>query len=409
MSLLIFEHYRTARESLRRTRSRTFLTILGISIGVGSITAILALGGGLTNIITQQVSEVGDSIAIVRPQVKTSSLLDFANPTPQTAYSTSPITERDYLDLQTIDDIDAAVPLMTISGSVRSRDANPEISTVLATTPDFIKTTPLTFRDGQFIDATTLENTAVIGYELSLDLFRTNDAVGKIFTIHGQRFTVIGVMKKQNNPINYNNVDLDHAVVISLVSGKLLNQGIAQIQQINIKIKPGADMAKIKTSIEKRLTANHEQETDVSVLVGQQIATPTSRLLQLINAVMSAIAGISLLVGGIGIMNIMLVGVSERTREIGLRKAVGASNRSIVQQFMVESIMLGSLGGLVGYISGYGLAFIISLFLPYDPVVNWQIAAFAGALSVGVGTIFGVYPAYKAAKKHPIESLRRLH
>ena len=409
MALLIFEHLRTARESLRRTRSRTLLTILGIAIGVGSITAILALGGGLTNIINQQVSEVGDSIAIVRPQVKTSSLLDFANPTPQTAYSTSPITERDYTDIQKIENVEAAVPLMTISGGTRSRDANPPISTILATTPDFTKTTPIEFRDGQFIDASTLENTAVIGYELSLNLFRTNDAVGKIFTIHGQRFTVIGVMKKQNNPINYNNVDLDHAAVISLTSGKLLNQGIAQIQQINIKAKSGTDMANIKTSVEKRLMANHEQEEDLSVLVGQQIATPTSRLLQLVNAVMGAIAGISLLVGGIGVMNIMLVGVSERTREIGLRKAVGASNRSIVQQFMVESIMLGLLGGLVGYMSGYGLAFIISLFLPYDPVINWQIAAFAGSLSIGVGTIFGVYPAYKAAKKHPIESLRRLH
>lgn len=409
MAILIFEHLRTARESLRRTRSRTLLTILGIAIGVGSITAILALGGGLTNIINQQVAEVGDSIAIVRPQVKTSSLLDFANPTPQTAYSTSPITERDYTDIQKIENIEAAVPLMTISGSTRSRDANPPISTVLATTPDFIKTTPIEFRDGQFIDASTLENTAVIGYELSLNLFRTNDSVGKIFNVHGQRFTVIGVMKKQNNPINYNNVDLDHAAIISLTSGKLLNQGVAQIQQINIKAKPGTDMTNIKTSVEKRLMANHEQEADVTVLVGQQIATPTSRLLQLVNAVMGAIAGISLLVGGIGVMNIMLVGVSERTREIGLRKAVGASNRSIVQQFMVESIMLGLLGGLVGYLSGYGLAFMISLFLPYDPVINWQIAAFAGALSIGVGTIFGVYPAYKAAKKHPIESLRRLH
>jgi putative ABC transport system permease protein len=409
MTLLIFEHLRTARESLRRTRSRTLLTILGIAIGVGSITAILALGEGLTNIIHRQVSQVGDSIAIVRPQVKTKSLLDFANPTPQTAYSTSPITERDYLDIQKLKDVEVAVPLMTISGTTRSSDAYPTTSTILATTPDFIKTTPIEFRDGQFIDSATLENTAVVGYELSLNLFRTNDAVGKVFTAHGQRFTVIGVMKKQNNPINYNNVDLDHAAVISLTSGKLLNQGVAQIQQINIKAKPNTDIQTVKRMVEKRLITNHEQQTDVSVLIGQQIATPTSRLLQLVNAVMTAIAGISLLVGGIGVMNIMLVGVSERTREIGLRKAVGASNRSIVQQFMIESIMLGLLGGLVGYVAGYTLAFIISLFLPYDPVLSWQIAAFASILSVGVGSIFGVYPAYKAARKHPIESLRRLH
>lgn len=409
MKLLIFEHLRTARESLRKTKSRTFLTVIGIAIGIGSITAILALGTGLTNIINSQVAEVGDTIAVVRPQVKSSSLLDFANPSPQNAYSTSPITERDAADIAKINGVDAVVPLMTIGGSVKSSDANPAISNILATTPDFSDTNQLTFRDGQFIDSATLENTAVIGHDLCLDLFMTDEAVGKSFTIQGQNFTVIGVLNTQNSPINYNNVDLDHTAVISLTSGKLLNQGVAQIQQLNIRAKNGTTMSVLQRAIETRLNANHDKQTNTVVLTGSDIAAPTSRLLQLVNAVMASIAGISLLVGGVGVMNVMLVGVSERTREIGLRKAVGASSRSIVQQFMIESILIGLVGGVAGFIAGYALAFVVSLFLPYDPVISWQIAAFAGGLSIGVGTIFGVYPAYKAAKKHPIESLRRLH
>jgi putative ABC transport system permease protein len=407
--MLFFEHLRTAKESLKRTRSRTLLTVLGITIGVGSITAILALGSGMTNIINRQVTEIGNSIVVVRPNIKSANLIDLANPTPQNAFSTSPLEERDLKDIKNIQGVETAVPLMTISGSVRANDRNPQVSTILATTPEFTKATSLSFREGQFIDDTTLEDTAVVGRQLSIDLFGTDNAVGKTFYIKGQRFTVIGVLKKQKNPINYNNVDFDHAAIISFDSGKLFNDGVAQIQQINVKVKPSTNMQTLKERISTKLTANHDNENDTAVMIGSDIAAPNNRLLELINTVMASIAGISLLVGGIGVMNIMLVSVAERTREIGLRKAVGASNRSIVVQFMIESISISLIGGVIGYIGGYVLAFGVSLLLPYDPVITWQIAALAFGLAVGVGTTFGVYPAHKAAKKHPIESLRRMH
>jgi len=407
--MLFFEHLRTAKESLKRTRSRTLLTVLGITIGVGSITAILTLGSGMTNIINRQVTEIGNSIVVVRPNIKSANLIDLANPTPQNAFSTSPLEERDLKDIKNIQGVETAVPLMTISGSVRANDRNPQVSTILATTPEFTKATSLSFREGQFIDDTTLEDTAVVGRQLSIDLFGTDNAVGKTFYIKGQRFTVIGVLKKQKNPINYNNVDFDHAAIISFDSGKLFNDGVAQIQQINVKVKPSTNMQTLKERISTKLTANHDNENDTAVMIGSDIAAPNNRLLELINTVMASIAGISLLVGGIGVMNIMLVSVAERTREIGLRKAVGASNRSIVVQFMIESISISLIGGVIGYIGGYVLAFGVSLLLPYDPVITWQIAALAFGLAVGVGTTFGVYPAHKAAKKHPIESLRRMH
>lgn len=409
MPLLLIEHLRTAKASLRRTRARTLLTVSGVAIGVASITAILALGSGVTNIINRQVNEAGDSVAIVRPAAKNSSLLELGNPTPPSLYTTSPLEERDLASIASLPGVDAVAPLMTLSGSVTNGDQQSSNASILATTPDFPQTTRLKIHEGQFIDEVTLENTAVIGSQLAIDLFGTEEATGKRFSISGQRFTVVGVLKRQNNPINYNNVNLDSSAIISLESGKLLNDGVAQIQQINVKAKSQAATSKLKSAILNALQRNHGNQRDTVVLTGQEISRPTDKLFVFINTVITAVAGISLLVGGIGIMNIMLVGVAERTREIGLRKAVGASNGAIVAQFMVESILIGLVGGLLGYLGGYLVAFFVSLALPYDPALNWQIAAIAAGLSVGVGVLFGLYPAIRAARKNPIESLRRLH
>lgn len=409
MRLMLFEHFRTARESLKRTRMRTLLTVTGVAIGVASITAILALGSGITTIIHRQVSDLGSNIAVIRPAAKDPSLGDLSSPTIQNTYTTSPLVERDISSLQKIPGIVATAPLMTLSGSVRSSDSEPRVSTILATTPSFAQTTHFDMLDGQFLDDVTLEDTTVIGQQLAVDLFGTDQAVGKNFLIKGQRFTVIGVIKRQNNPVNFNNLDLDHLAIISFDSGKLFNSGIAQIQQINLKTSDSTDVTSLKPVIEKTLKANHDNEADTTVLVGKEIAVPSNRTFVIINVIMSLIAAISLVVGGIGIMNIMLVSVVERTREIGLRKAVGATSGSIVAQFMIEAIIISLVGGALGYLGGYLIAFFVSLLLPYDPIITWQIAALAFGLAISVGTIFGVYPALKAAKKSPIESLRRLH
>jgi len=209
-----------------------------------------------------------------------------------------------------------------------------------------------------------------------------------------------------NDPINYNQVDFDSALIMSLESGKLLNQGIAQIQQINIRSDSITNLDQIIIDINKQLIANHAGEHDFSVLSGEQISRPTNQLFYAIAGVTAAVAAISLLVGGIGIMNIMLVSVAERTREIGIRKALGATNSDIASQFIIESLAIGIGGGIGGYIIGYLLAFGISTFLTFDPVINWQIAVVALGVSTITGTFFGLYPAFRAARKDPIDSLR---
>lgn len=409
MKLLLTDHYRTARQSLERAHLRTLLTVTGVAIGVASITAILALSGGVSKVIGKQVAELGGQVAVVRPASGKATLADLSNPTPMNAYSTSPLSERDVEAITALPETAEVAPVMTLSGSVRTKDSNPEESTIVATTPNLPKISDLTIADGQFIDSVTRQNTAVIGAQLSVNLFGTEQSIGKNFLIRGQPFTIIGILKRQNKPINYNNIDFDHAAVIGFESGKLFNGGIAQIQQINVLTRDGTKMKGFKSELDRVLRLNHDGQPDADIFVGREIAEPTSDLFKFVSLVMTVIAGISLLVGGIGIMNIMLVGVSERTREIGLRKAVGASNMTIVSQFMIEALIISALGGLLGFAGGYFVAFLVSLFIPYDPAFEWFIVGCAAALSIGVGVVFGLYPAIRAARKDPIESLRRYH
>ncbi len=408
MRLFIVEHLQNAYHSLKLTKTRTLLTTLGVTIGVASVIIILSLSGGITQIISGQVNALGNNIAVIRPGSQANDLTNIANPIQQ-QYATSTITEKDLTDIQALDNVDAAAPLMTINGTFKAGDTTTNKGVLVATMPSLAGIVQLPIRAGQFIDPTTNRDTAVIGSQLSVDLFGTDESIGQTFSVGNQTFTVIGILSTLNNPINYNGVDFDHAAIISLESGKVFHSGLAQIQQIDVRAKNINKLPDIIKAVTTRLAKNHLGETDFTVLSGQDIATPTSQFFTGLTVVMTVIAAISLIIGGIGIMNIMLVSVSERTREIGLRKAVGASDRTVIWQFLIESLMISLVGGFLGYITGYILAFAISTFLTFSPAFTWQIAITALGTSIGVGVIFGIYPAMRAARKDPIESLRQYH
>lgn len=409
MRLLLIDHISTAVHSLRSTKFRTLLTTLGVAIGVASVTTILSLSSGITHVISSQVHSLDGNVAVIRPGAPNKDFANLTNPVVQQNFNTSTLSEDDLTAIANLPGVSDAAPIMIINGTLSADKTKAKNSTLLATTPAFLNISGISIDDGQFIDTVTNQDTAVIGPQLAIDLFGTDQPIGQQFAVRGQTFTVIGVLKQDDDPVNFNNVDFNNAAIISLEAGKGFHQGIAQIQQINVRAKNVKALPHVIKDIDNVLYQNHQKERDYSIISGNNIAAPTSQLFIAITGIMTAIAAISLIVGGIGIMNIMLVGVAERTREIGLRKSVGASNGNIVWQFMIESLIICLLGDVIGYIGGYVIAFGISTFLTFNPAITWQIAVISLGISLVVGVIFGIYPAIRAARKDPIESLRQYH
>ena len=186
------------------------------------------------------------------------------------------------------------------------------------------------------------------------------------------------------------------------------NVGAIQVQQINVRAENVDSLPTIADQIREKLTAQKSGDTNFTVSYGDSISHPASTLLGIISGMLAAVAGISLVVGGIGVMNIMLVSVSERTHEIGIRKAVGASSYNILMQFMFESLILSIFGSIMGLVLGYVLAFLVSIITPFQPYISWQILVITFCTAVVIGLIFGIYPALKASMKNPIDSLKHL-
>lgn len=404
MRILVGDYFETAIHSLRMNRMRTLLTTAGVAIGIASVTTILALAGGVTTAVDKQLEQVGGNVAIVKPGSVQPS--DIARPILPQQYNTSTLTESDVNAIKQIDERLSVAPIMTVTGSMVANGNTVENGLIVATTPELAETTDLPIDQGQFLDSNTSFSVAVIGQQLAVDLFGTENPIGRQFSLRDKTMTIIGTFKRMDNPVNYNNIDFDSAVVVNLELGKTFHEGRTQIQQINVRAVDSGVLEAAVDDIDAAILSNHG-ERDFQILTGDDVAATTNRTFQWVAAVMTAIAAISLIVGGIGIMNIMLVGVAERTREIGIRKSVGASNYTIVMQFLVESLMLSLIGGILGMVAGAVLSFSIGLGVYFSPVFTWQLFASALAVALGVGVIFGLYPAIRAALKDPIESLRQ--
>jgi ABC-type antimicrobial peptide transport system permease subunit len=408
--MIFLTNARIALDALKASRTRTYLTMLGIIIGVSTITLILSLGQGIKQAVSNQVKSLDHKLIIVRPGSTTKGILSdkgLFSYSPLSSYATTTITEADYTQLAAAPEFSAVAPLMLINGSIRHGRTATLDSPILATTPDLEKALKLHMSTGQFLDDITARDTVVLGNQLAIDLYGTDQPLGEQLKIRGRDHIIVGILRKSSGPLGVNGVDLNNAAIVSLEDGKSFNQGIAQIQQINLVPEKGVSNGAAKASIRHKLLKSHNHEEDFSVLNSEDASTISRDFYQFITSLTAVVAMVSLVVGGIGIMNIMLVGVAERTREIGIRKSLGASNRHIMWQFLIESLMMSVTGGLIGVLVGYGAASFIGILLGFLPAFNWVIITIALGLSIGVGAVFGLAPAMRAARKDPIEALRQ--
>lgn len=399
------EQFRIAVANLRANRTRTILTTLGIIIGVASITFVLALGYGARQAVSEQVKRLDGNVIIVKPGQEGYRSISAYNPY-NTAITTT-LTERDLKTIESTPNVKNVAPVMFLTGSVRNGEKGTHTAAVIATSQSLATILGLDIRAGQFIDETTNRDTVVLGQKLAIELYGTDEPLGQTVQIKGRQHTVIGTVKNTNTPINLSGIDLDRAVYVSLDDGKSFNQGIAQIQQLNIQVNDIDKLALTSHDIEQVLLKNHQNERDFSVLGGNNVAKGSDSFFGTIVAVTAVVSAITLLVSGIGVMNIMLVGVNERTREIGIRKALGATNSHVMGQFLIESLLMCIVGGVIGIIVAYLLAFIVGTQLSFTPSLHPLILLSGFAMALIVGVLFGIYPALKAARKNPIDALRQ--
>ena len=396
-----------AIESLHANRLRTFLTMLGVMIGIASVVVIFSLSGGVGSMISNQIVAEGGALAVVRPKELTANDKNvITSLATSKSFTQSSITNEDLGMISKIKEVSAVAPLANFSAKVRG-DGEEKYANLLATSPNLDQTVSLKVREGQFIADSANANTVVLGNQMAIDLFGTTQAVGKEIAMKGEKFIVIGVLTHQSSSINFSNVDFNNTAIIPYETAKRIIGDNLQIQQVNIHAKSINSLGAIQKQIESDLLKKHNGERDFEVLTGKNISHPSDKFIELSTLILAIVASVSLVVGGIGIMNIMLVNVSERTREIGIRKALGANNRHILFQFLTESMIISLGGGLFGYLIGYAFSFGVSIFLPFSPIISWQIALLVCGLSTVVGVIFGLYPAFRAARKDPIVSLRQ--
>lgn len=398
-------HLKLARTSIQENRTRSFLTCLGIAIGVASIILILSLMGSISQLITGQVKNIGANLIVVRPKSTKDMVTGVIEElTASNSYQKSNLTLKDIGIISKLENITAVAPIAISTNTVVTDKNQINSVVVLGTQEDFIKIQPLDLKYGSFINENS-ENTVVVGHMLSLKLFNTMNAVGKTLTLMGEKFIVSGVLSQVEESINFSNVDFDNTLIMNIGALDKVS-GSTQIQQINIKTKNTASLIDVTKNIQKNLMEYKKGENNFMVISGKQITHPASSLFSVVSSMLALVAGISLVVGGIGVMNIMLVSVAERTHEIGVRKAVGASSQNILMQFLFEALILSLMGGVLGLVLGYMLAFFISIMTPFKPYISVEIILMTFLTTLIVGVLFGIYPALKAATKNPIDSLK---
>lgn len=403
--MMFFENLKMAFVSLGNAKMRSFLTMLGIIIGVAAVVAILAIGEGVKQAVRDQITGVVNANAISVSSGKTSKNgLSGAS-----ALGSSTLTAADITVLKKLKHVEGVAPISFVSGIVAIGSTTDTNALPLATTPDFAKTQTLKFASGRFLtDADANQNVAVIGGGAKTDLFGDNNAQGQTITIRGIKFTIVGVLKSSDAAASTLSAgpSLENAIYIPTATAAKLTGATPPITRLLVQVDNTNNVSSVADAMRPALKASHGGQEDFTVLTQADILSTIDSVLGLLTTFIVAIASISLLVGGIGIMNIMLVSVTERTREIGLRKAIGASSFTVLSQFLIEAVVLSLFGGGLGILAAIGMATIGGKLAKITPVFTPTSILLAVSVSAVVGVVFGIAPAIQAARKRPIQALK---
>ncbi len=400
-----------AMSAVSANKWRSFLTMLGVIIGVLSVVTVVSLGEGVKQQLTKQINHTGKDLITIRGgqiakrdasgKISEVNLLDL--------FAGVNLSDADYQTVKKTPNLSIVAPFAVVPGVPKAYDGTIAPSTsIVATSHQGAQALNQNIIYGAFFEEKDSSNgAAVIGKRVAENLFKENVPIGKSFEIRGKKLTVRGIFQEfEASPLTPG-VDYNNTIFISYDYAEQLAGGTLQPYQILVRPTSESNVPVVASEITAELAASHGGQTDFTVLQASDNIVLAGSLLNVLTTMVTAIAGISLIVGGIGIMNIMLVAVSERTQEIGIRKSVGATNQQILNQFMTEAIVLSGIGGILGVLASLFVNYLLRIFTPLQPVITLPIMAVAVLVSLGVGVIFGITPALKAAHKDPIQALRR--
>lgn len=374
-------------KNIKNNKLRSALTMLGLVIGIASVIILVGIGNGTSNQVTLQVQSLGTNVLTLNINSSDTSL----------EYS-----QLD--DLLKIDNIESVAPYKSVSSTVTRGDTTSQRASIIATTQEYMNTTNLTISKGRILSVIDLENNSkvcLLGNDIASTLFSLSNPIGQTIKINGDNYTVIGVITAVGNSMGSN---IDDMIIIPFTTAKYLGSDTS-INSLYIKVQDENKIEKTTSLIENYITQTLGITTDYFSVSSQDSMLDTMESVNdTLSLLLAGIASISLIVGGIGVMNVMLVSVTERTKEIGIRKALGAKRSDVLVQFLIEALVLCICGGIIGVISGILIGTVLGK-MGYTFTPNTSIIILSFSSSALIGIIFGIFPARKAAKLNPIDAL----